>query len=146
MRGCDLCITLGAYLLPEVFPHLGDIFDPKATVIHVDTDVHNIAQNHRVDISYVAQPHTVIEGLMPLIKQLPQNWHNAAQERRKKLESESPVINNDVDVNYEVAPKHASGEYDGKKLSMRSGYFIKTLSEMLPEKLFVPSLDRDRRL
>ena len=133
MRGCDLCITLGAYLLPEVFPHLGDIFDPKATVIHVDTDVNNIAKNHRVDISYVAQPHTVIEGLMPLIKQLPQNWHNAAQERRKKLESESPVTNNDVDVNYEVAPKHASGEYDGKKLSMRSGYFIKTLSEMLPE-------------
>ena len=76
----------------EVFPHLGDIFDPKATVIHVDTNVNNIAKNHRVDISYVAEPHTVIEGLMPLVKQLPQNWHNAAQERRKKLESESPVI------------------------------------------------------
>ena len=132
-RGCDLCITLGAYLLPEVFPHLGDIFDPKAIVIHVDTNVNNIAKNHRVDISYVAEPHTVVEGLMPIVKQLPQNWHNAAQERRKKLESESPVINNDVDLNYEVVPKHSSGEYDGKKLSMKSGYFIKTLSEMLPE-------------
>ncbi len=132
-RGCDLCITLGAYLLPEVFPHLGDIFDPKATVIHVDTDVNNIAKNHRVDISYVAQPHTVIEGLMPLVKQLPQNWHNAAQLRRKQLESESPVINNDVDVNYEVVPKFSSEEYDGKKLSMKSGYFMKTLSEMLPD-------------
>ena len=132
-RGCDLCITLGAYLLPEVFPHLGDIFDPKATVIHVDTNVNNIAKNHRVDISYVAEPHTVVEGLLPLVKQLSQNWHNAAQERRKKLESESPVINNDVDLNYEVVPKYSSGEYDGKKLSMKSGYFIKTLSEMLPE-------------
>ena len=132
-RGCDLCITLGAYLLPEVFPHLGDIFDPKAIVIHVDTNVNNIAKNHRVDISYVAEPHTVVEGLLPIVKQLPQNWHNAAQERRKKLESESPVINNDVDLNYEVVPKHSSGEYDGKKLSMKSGYFIKTLSEMLPE-------------
>ena len=132
-RGCDLCITLGAYLLPEVFPHLGDIFDPQATVIHVDTDVNNIAKNHRVDISYVAQPHTVLEGLIPLVKQLPQNWHNISQERRKKLESESPVTNNDIDVNYEVVPKHSSGEYDGKKLSMKSGYFIKTLSEMLPD-------------
>ena len=132
-RGCDLCITLGAYLLPEVFPHLGDIFDPKATVIHVDTNVNNIAKNHRVDISYVAEPHTVVEGLLPLVKQLSQNWHNAAQERRKKLEGESPVINNDVDLNYEVVPKYSSGEYDGKKLSMKSGYFIKTLSEMLPE-------------
>jgi thiamine pyrophosphate-dependent acetolactate synthase large subunit-like protein len=132
-RGCDLCITLGAYLLPEVFPHLGDIFDPKAIVIHVDTNVNNIAKNHRVDISYVAEPHTVVEGLLPIVRQLPQNWHNAAQERRKKLESESPVINNDVDLNYEVVPKHSSGEYDGKKLSMKSGYFIKTLSEMLPE-------------
>ena len=132
-RGCDLCITLGAYLLPEVFPHLGDIFDPQATVIHVDTDVNNIAKNHRVDISYVAQPHTVLEGLIPLVKQLPQNWHNSSQERRKKLESESPVTNNDIDVNYEVVPKHSSGEYDGKNLSMKSGYFIKTLSEMLPD-------------
>ena len=132
-KGCDLCITLGAYLLPEVFPHLGDIFDPKAIVIHVDTDVHNIAKNHRVDISYVAAPHTVIEGLMPLVKQLPQDWHNAAQARRQQLQSESPVIINDVYVNYEVVPKHSSEEYDGKKLSMKSGYFIKTLSEMLPD-------------
>ena len=132
-KGCDLCITLGAYLLPEVFPHLGDIFDPKAIVIHVDTDVNNIAKNHRVDISYVAEPHTVIEGLMPLVKQLPQDWHNAAQARRQQLQSESPVIINDVDVNYEVVPKHSSEEYDGKKLSMKSGYFIKTLSEMLPD-------------
>ena len=114
-KGCDLCITLGAYLLPEVFPHLGDIFDPKAIVIHVDTDVNNIAKNHRVDISYVAEPHTVIEGLMPLVKQLPQDWHNAAQARRQQLQSESPVIINDVDVNYEVVPKHSSEEYDGKK-------------------------------
>lgn len=132
-KGCDLCITLGAYLLPEVFPHLGDIFDPKAIVIHVDTDVNNIAKNHRVDISYVAEPHTVIEGLMPLVKQLPQDWHNAAQARRQQLQSESPVIINDVDVNYEVVPTHSSEEYDGKKLSMKSGYFIKTLSEMLPD-------------
>ena len=133
MKGCDLCITLGAYLLPEVFPHLGDIFDPKATVIHIDADVNNIAKNHRVDFSYVASPHIVLEGLVPLVKQLPENWHNTAQERRKSLEKASPVINNDIDTKYEVVPKHQSDEYDGKNVSMKSGYFIKTLSEMLPE-------------
>ena len=120
-------------LLPEVFPHLGDIFDPKATVIHIDADVNNIAKNHRVDFSYVASPHIVLEGLVPLLKQLPENWHNTAQERRKSLEKASPVINNDIDTNYEVVPKHQSDEYDGKNVSMKSGYFIKTLSEMLPE-------------
>ena len=133
MKGCDLCITLGAYLLPEVFPHLGDIFDPKATVIHIDADVNNIAKNHRVDFSYVASPHIVLEGLVPLVKQLPENWHNTAQERRKSLEKASPVINNDIDTKYEVVPKHQSDEYDGKNVSMKSGYFIKTLSDMLPE-------------
>jgi len=133
IQGCDLCITLGCYLLPEVFPHLGDIFNPEAKIIHVDTNVDNIAKNHRVDISYVAEPHTVISGLLPVLKALPSNWHEAAQQRRQKLEAESPVTHNNIDENYQVIPALPPDAYDGVKTSMRSGYFIKTLSEKLPE-------------
>jgi benzoylformate decarboxylase len=131
-KECDLCIALGAYLLPEVFPHLGDIFNSNATVVHVDTNVNNIAKNHRVDISFVAEPHTVIEGLLPLIKKLPYEWHSFALERRTQLEQNSPVLHNSVDELYQVNPPFPSHEYDGKCLSMRSGYFIKTLADKLP--------------
>ena len=131
-KDCDLCIALGAYLLPEVFPNLGDIFNPNATVVHVDTDVNNIAKNHRVDISFVAEPHTVIEGLLPLIKKLPDEWQSIALERRQQIEENSPVLNNSVDELYQVNPPFPSSEYDGKRVSMRSGFFIKSLSEKLP--------------
>lgn len=131
-QDCDLCITLGAYLLPEVFPHLGPIFNPKATVVHIDTNVNNIAKNHRVDISFVAEPHTVIEGLLPLIQQLPKDWHSDVLVRRKELELNSPVVNNNVDQIYQVVPPLPFDKYNGKDISMRSGFFIKTLSDKLP--------------
>ena len=67
-KSCDLCIALGCYLLPEVFPELGDIFNDDAKIVHVDTNVNNIAKNHRVDISYVSRPGSVIEKLLPLVR------------------------------------------------------------------------------
>ena len=51
MQDCDLCLALGCYLLPEVFPHLGEIFKASTKVIHIDVDPSNIAKNHRVDVS-----------------------------------------------------------------------------------------------
>lgn len=137
MQSCDLCLTLGCYLLPEVFPHLGDIFNEDATIIHVDTNVDNIAKNHRVDISYVAEPHSVVSGLLPILKSLSSSWHNAAQQRRLKLESESPVVHNNVDENYQVEPPYPSETYDGINRSMRSGYFIKTLADKLPKETII---------
>ncbi len=137
IQSCDLCVTLGCYLLPEVFPHLGEIFKPETTVIHVDTNVNNIAKNHRVDISYVAEPHAVIEGILPLLKALPEHWHKTAQGRRTQLEAKSPTTNNNIDENYHVDPPYTSSEYDGVKKSMRSGYFIKKLAEKIPEKTII---------
>lgn len=132
IQSCDVCVALGCYLLPEVFPHLGEIFNPKATVIHVDTNVNNIGKNHRVDISYVAEPQAVIEGILPLLKALPENWHQTVQSRRVKLEADSPTLNNNIDEDYHVEPPYPSSEYDGITKSMRSGYFIKKLSEKIP--------------
>lgn len=137
MQNCDLCVALGCYLLPEVFPTLGDIFSPHATVIHVDTNPNNIAKNHRVDISYVAEPRTVVEGLLPLIKSLPEEWQKKARARRESLERDSPVINNTIDEIYQVEPPFPSDAYDGKTICMRSGYFIKTLADLLPENSIV---------
>ena len=47
---------MGTYVLPEVFPELGDIFAKSAQVIHIDLNAYEIAKNHRVDQGVVADP------------------------------------------------------------------------------------------
>lgn len=136
-KNCDLCIALGCYLLPEVFPELGDIFNNDAKIVHVDTNVNNIAKNHRVDISYVSRPGSVIEELLPLVRALPAEWHNLSLTRRKKIESESPVVNNRVDQNYGIPDDANNSNIDGKSVFMRSGPFIKRLSEKAPENTII---------
>jgi thiamine pyrophosphate-dependent acetolactate synthase large subunit-like protein len=54
--GADSLLVCGTYLLPEVFPELGDIFAPGAKVVHIDLDAGNIGKNHPVDLGLVADP------------------------------------------------------------------------------------------
>ena len=136
-KSCDLCIALGCYLLPEVFPDLGDIFNDDAKIVHIDTNVNNIAKNHRVDISYVSRPGSVIKTLLPLVKALPAEWHNSSQIRRKAYESESPVSNNRVDELYGIPEDIDNPKIDGKTVLMRSGPFIKRLSEKAPKNTII---------
>jgi len=137
LRNCDLCIVLGCFLLPEVFPHLGDVFDPHTNIIHIDVDVDNIAKNHRVDFSVVAQPARVIRELLPQLENLDQSWTINAKERRQRVESQSPVTNNNIATVYEVEPSRPNDDYDGKNIFMRAGYFIKKLADHLPPNALV---------
>lgn len=63
MRKGDGVLVVGAYLLPEVFPDLGDIFDPEAKVVHFDLNAYEIAKNHRVDLGVVCNPKCGLEAL-----------------------------------------------------------------------------------
>ncbi len=67
----DANLVCGTYMLPEVFPELGDIFKPGAKVIHIDLDAYEIAKNHPVDIGMVSDPKlslgklaTILEAMM----------------------------------------------------------------------------------
>jgi benzoylformate decarboxylase len=55
-RSGDAVLIVGSYVLPEVFPHLGDVFAPGARVIHIDLDTSAIAKNHRVDLGLLGDP------------------------------------------------------------------------------------------
>lgn len=59
----DVNLIVGTYMLPEVFPELDDIYNPKATVIHFDLNAYEIAKNHRVDIGAVCDPKLVLQAL-----------------------------------------------------------------------------------
>ena len=52
----DVNLVVGTYIVPEVFPELGDIFAPGAKMIHVDLNAYEIAKNHPVDLGMVADP------------------------------------------------------------------------------------------
>jgi thiamine pyrophosphate-dependent acetolactate synthase large subunit-like protein len=61
LRHGDVNLIVGTYIVPEVFPELGDVWAPGARVLHVDLDTSAIARNHRVDIGVVADPRLTLE-------------------------------------------------------------------------------------
>lgn len=50
----DVNLICGTYVLPEVFPKLGNIFAPEAKVIHIELNAYEIAKNHPVDLGIVS--------------------------------------------------------------------------------------------
>ncbi len=59
----DVNLVCGTYMLPEVFPELGNIFKPGAKVIHIDIDAYEIAKNHPVDLGIVSDPKLTLDKL-----------------------------------------------------------------------------------
>ena len=132
IQEADFCLVLGCYLLPEVFPHLGDIFKPEAFVVHVDTNPGNIAKNHRVDQSFVCRPGAFLDQLLATLERHPDPaYEAAASERRERLIANSPVHHSTVDAVYQSVPPRPNQDYDDRTVYMRSGYFIKTLAEKI---------------
>ena len=132
-KDCDLCLVFGCYLLPEVYPTLGDIFEKNTKVIHIDTDVNNIAKNHRVDNSYVAAPSTVVKKLIPEISKFESEYLSLAKDRRFSYEAKSPLNNNNIDEVYGTEINFNEDLYDDKNCFMKSGFFMKKLGNLLPK-------------
>ncbi len=59
----DVNLICGTYMLPEVYPHLGEIFAPGAKVIHIDLNAYEIAKNHKVDLGVVSDPKLTLDRL-----------------------------------------------------------------------------------
>lgn len=59
----DRVLVVGTYVLPEVYPELGDVFSAEARVAHFDLNAYEIGKNHRVDIGVVCDPKTSLAAL-----------------------------------------------------------------------------------
>ncbi len=68
VSGADAVLVVGTYLLPEVFPTLGSIFAPGASVVHVDLDAYEIAKNFPVDLGLVADPALTLRALTAALR------------------------------------------------------------------------------
>ena len=64
----DVNLICGTYMLPEVFPELGNIFAPGAKSIHIDLNAYEIAKNHPVDLAMVSDPKRTLARLAVLLE------------------------------------------------------------------------------
>ncbi|MDR3575264.1 MAG: thiamine pyrophosphate-binding protein [Anaerolineaceae bacterium] len=66
----DVDLICGTYVLPEVFPILGNIFAANAKVIHIDLNSYEIAKNHPVSIGVVADPKLTLGKVAQALQEL----------------------------------------------------------------------------
>jgi thiamine pyrophosphate-dependent acetolactate synthase large subunit-like protein len=64
----DVNLICGTYMVPEVFPNLGNIFAPGAKVIHIDLNAYEIAKNHSVDLGVVSDPKLTLARLADVLE------------------------------------------------------------------------------
>ncbi|MFM8319661.1 MAG: thiamine pyrophosphate-binding protein [Chloroflexota bacterium] len=82
MQSGDAILTVGTYLLPEVFPELGDIFQPGAHVVHFDLNAYEIAKNHPVTLGVVSDPKLSLAALAEALEQVMSAEQKAAAAAR----------------------------------------------------------------
>jgi thiamine pyrophosphate-dependent acetolactate synthase large subunit-like protein len=86
MQRGDVNLIVGTYVLPEVFPELGDIFQKGSRVIHVDLNAYEIAKNHPVDLGVMADPKLTLAALGDALDALmTPAQRNAARTRSEEL-------------------------------------------------------------
>jgi thiamine pyrophosphate-dependent acetolactate synthase large subunit-like protein len=86
MQKGDANLIVGTYILPEVFPELGEVFAKNAQVYHIDLNSYEIAKNHRVDVGVVADPKLTLALLAQALEEvLTKEQKNSAKARTKEI-------------------------------------------------------------
>jgi len=121
----DVNLIVGTYMVPEVFPDLGDIYATGAKVIHIDLNAYEIAKNHRVDIGVVSDPKLSLIALAETIESLiTQEQKVTAKNRTDKIgQAKAKSI---------ASEKEADQKLNGQT-QLRMAEFVKLLSEKLPK-------------
>ncbi|TCK59914.1 thiamine pyrophosphate-binding protein [Seleniivibrio woodruffii] len=114
----DAALILGTYMLPEVFPETGEIFNASAKVMHIDLNDYEIAKNHRVDTAVSADIGLTLKKVTALIKE------NASEADRKRFRSRFETLANTV-----KSPDFPELEKDAP---LKMHEFAKVLKEKIP--------------
>jgi thiamine pyrophosphate-dependent acetolactate synthase large subunit-like protein len=89
----DVNLVVGTYMLPEVFPDLGDIFAPGAKVLHIDLNAYEIAKNHPVDIGVVSDPKLTLAKLAIMLESILNPEQKAAAKARTEAIGQAKAQN-----------------------------------------------------
>jgi benzoylformate decarboxylase len=125
----DANLIVGTYMLPEVFPELGNIFAPGSKVVHIDLNAYEIAKIHPVTLGLVADPKLTLSALADMLQSVmsPNQVKSARirteQIRQAKEEKRTAALEND------------SRARDGIPLHMSR--FMEELAPRLPENTII---------
>jgi len=124
-RKGDVNLVCGTYLLPEVFPELGDIFAPEAQVIHFDLDGYEIAKNHRVTLGAVADPKLTLAALAEALERILSPAQRAAAQARSQAIGAAKAAR--------IAEQKAKDVASRCDLPLHMARFMEELAPRLPE-------------
>jgi len=125
MQRGDANLIVGTYVLPEVFPELGDIFAADAKTLHIDLNAYEIAKNHPVDIGVVADPKLTLALLADELERCMTSQQRAAAQERADS------------IGRETQAKHAAAVQEDQDnrdaVPLRMSRFMEELVARLPE-------------
>lgn len=121
----DVNLVCGTYMVPEVFPELGNIFAPGAKVIHIDLNAYEIAKNHPVDVGIVSDPKLTLAKLADAIKDiLTAQEQSAAQTRAAEIGKAKAD---------KIAAAKAADQAVRDSVPLHFSRFMEELAPLLPE-------------
>jgi thiamine pyrophosphate-dependent acetolactate synthase large subunit-like protein len=124
MQKGDVNLVTGTYILPEVFPELGEVFAKNAQVFHIDLNAYEIAKNHRVDVGVVADP----KATLGLISQALEEFMSKSQ--KEAAVARTKMIGEDKASKQSVAMETDRAARDSVPLKMSR--FMEELAPQLP--------------
>jgi benzoylformate decarboxylase len=125
MQKGDVVFACGTYLLPEVFPELGEIFAADAKVIHVDLDTDAIAKNHRVDLPMLGDPKVTLAAIAEALRQVMTPEQKDAAAERTRQAADAKQKKRDAEFEKDKAGRDA--------VPVRMSRFMEELANALPQ-------------
>lgn len=119
----DANLIVGTYMLPEVFPELGDVYAKNSKVIHFDLNAYEIAKNHRVDIGAICDPKLTLKALAVALEKSMTPEQKAAA--KKRIE----------DLKLQKEKNNSAGIEADKKLKGKEPMQMADFAELLAKKI-----------
>ena len=121
----DVNLVCGTYMVPEVFPHLDDIFAPEAKVIHIDLNANEIAKNHRVDLGVVSDPKLTLAKLTAALE----STMTAKQKETAQARMREMGTTKEKKLNEQLKAEKAVRD----EVPLHASRFMEELAEQLPD-------------
>ncbi len=121
----DVNLICGTYVLPEVFPILGNIFAPQAKVIHIDLNSYEIAKNHPVTLGVVADPKLTLAKIAQALSQVMTGQQKSSAAARLARLADAKASQREAAMSADRAKR--------ENVPMQMSRFMEELAGQLPE-------------
>ncbi len=125
MQKGDAILVVGTYLLPEVFPELGDIFQADAKVVHFDLNAYEISKNHPVTLGVVADPKLSLAALADALETVMTPRQQVAAEKRLAALEQSRSDKRQAQIEADLK--------DRDSVPLKMSRFMEELAPRLPD-------------